>query len=81
MSNEEQYNDTPDYAGYCPECPQCGETMGYSYIKSEFKCPNCHFIMDEQDWIRDDEKEIPWGCQTCGGPYPQCKTSCKMFDD
>lgn len=23
----------------------------------------------------------PAGCRTCGGPYPYCKASCKMFDD
>ena len=20
-------------------------------------------------------------CRACGGPYPYCKTSCKLFDD
>lgn len=24
---------------------------------------------------------IPSGCRACGGPYPQCKISCKLFDD
>lgn len=23
----------------------------------------------------------PAGCRACGGPYPYCKASCKMFDD
>ena len=80
---ESEYNDIPDWSGYCPDCPKCGETMGYCYHKSEFKCPSCGYIMDEYDWERDDEKEndIPWGCKVCGGPYPQCKTSCKLFDD
>lgn len=25
--------------------------------------------------------ELPYVCTTCGGPYPQCTSSCKMFDD
>lgn len=75
------YNDIPDYAGYCPDCPQCGTEMKYSYSLSEFKCPSCGTILDENDWDREDDSEIPFGCASCGGPYPQCKTSCKMFDD
>lgn len=23
----------------------------------------------------------PEGCIACGGPYPYCKSSCKVFDD
>lgn len=44
------YDNVPDYSGCCPDCPVCGETMGYSYIRSEFKCPECGHIMDEDDW-------------------------------
>lgn len=77
------YRDIPDFAGYLPECPRCGSSMGYSYLRSEFKCPECGFLMDQQDWDydrEDGEMEVPFGCVTCGGPYPDCKTSCKMFD-
>ena len=81
--DEVTYNDIPDYSGYCPDCPQCGETMGYSYINSEFKCFNCGYIMDENDWDHEteDDNGMPWVCSTCGGPWPNCSTSCKMFDD
>lgn len=24
---------------------------------------------------------IPAGCRACGGPYPNCKSSCPLFDD
>lgn len=87
---ETSYNDVPDYSGYNPDCPECGETMGFSYIESEFKCPSCGFIMDEDDWVREDEEvdddeedldEIPYECRTCGGPYPDCIPSCKRFDN
>lgn len=29
--------------------------------------------------FRDDMP--PAGCRACGGPYPYCRASCKMFDD
>lgn len=81
VDNISDYNDIPDYAGCYPDCPECGTEMKYSYSLSEFKCPSCGYSMDEDDWDRDDDSEIPSGCAACGGPYPQCKTSCKLFDD
>ncbi len=33
------------------------------------------------DGYCDDEIDIPECCRACGGPYPDCMTSCKMFDD
>lgn len=29
----------------------------------------------------DDDDGIPEGCAACGGDYPNCTTSCPMFDD
>ena len=80
---DDNYDDIPDYSGYCPACPECESTMKFSYQKSEFKCFDCGFIMDENDWDFDptDEKGKPFVCSTCGGPWPSCSTSCKMFDD
>lgn len=78
---EKDYNDIPDYSGFCPDCPMCGSTMGYSYAKEEFKCPNCGYTMDELDWARDDSDDILFGCQACGGPYPDCRESCSMYSD
>lgn len=80
------YDQIPDYSGCCPDCPVCGETMGYSYIQSEFKCPSCGHIMDEADWdyesiYEDEPDKPPYGCAACGGPWPYCKTSCKIYDD
>ena len=50
-------------------------------------CPNCGEEVDEMDyeyeWEDEDEKdwdEIPKGCAACGGPYPRCMSSCKLFD-
>lgn len=27
------------------------------------------------------QDDIPEGCAACGGPYPNCKISCPIFDD
>lgn len=77
---------TPGYnSSDYPDCPDCGETMGYNYFKDEFKCPSCGKIMDAADYpfdmFGDDENDIPWGCDACGGDWPNCKTSCSMYDD
>lgn len=29
----------------------------------------------------DDNDDIPEGCAACGGPWPDCETSCNIFDD
>ena len=29
----------------------------------------------------EDTDEIPEGCKACGGPWPDCETSCSLFDD
>ncbi len=60
-----------------------------------YVCPSCKWEIDEMDYVyQDDEEEWtpealnafegdvpPAGCRACGGPYPQCKSSCKLFDD
>ena len=62
-----------DPEGECDilECPNCGETEYETEYEYEYD--------DEEDDIFSDE--IPQGCAACGGPYPQCTTSCKLFDD
>ena len=53
-------------------------------------CPNCNYWIevDEYDSIGEFdeyysslEEEVPEYCQICGGPYPQCTTSCSLYDD
>lgn len=77
------FNDVPDYCGYLPDCPECGSEMRYNNILNLFKCFSCGYTMDEADWEPDDEDpdEIPWGCQSCGGPWPECKASCSIYDE
>lgn len=38
----------------------------------------------EDHWVDppdDFYDDMPEGCKACGGPYPDCTSSCKMFDD
>ena len=59
-------------------------------------CTSCGYsieISDYDDWKREKEMEefkededdvystMPECCVACGGPYPSCTTSCKIFDD
>ena len=61
----------------------------------DFVCPSCGWTVDMMDYeYEDDEKEWtsemlesyggdvpPAGCRACGGPYPDCTSSCSLFDD
>lgn len=33
------------------------------------------------NWIDDTDDDVPEGCAACGGPYPNCCSSCPLFDD
>ena len=60
-----------------------------------YACPSCGWEVDEMDYEYEDNEEEwteetlesyrgdvpPAGCRACGGPYPHCKTSCKLFDN
>ena len=40
---------------------------------------------DEEDDYYDSAShlydDVPEGCIACGGPYPDCTSSCSLFDD
>lgn len=61
-----------------------------------YTCPSCGWEVDEMEYEYKDQDEMEWesdvlsalkgdvppaGCQACGGPYPYCQVSCRMFDD
>ena len=53
-------------------CPVCGHRM-HKLDEETYICPWCA--------DSDDEDDMPEGCAACGGPYPNCKDSCPIFDD
>lgn len=46
---------------------------------------NCDPYFSDYEEEEDDEpfefEGIPEGCLACGGDYPNCTTSCPLFDD
>lgn len=52
-------------------CLSCGESITLDE----------YLGWDRYDVISEPECNIPEGCLACGGPYPECTTSCKLFDD
>lgn len=60
-------------------CPSCGwkiDVMDYEY-KDDDK--EKEYVSEIKKYYKDDIP--PPGCRACGGHYPDCKTSCKLFDD
>lgn len=60
-----------------PPCVICGGPTKYigknEWGQCVYECPKCAAEYEDDD--------IPEGCIACGGPYPECMTSCNMFDD
>lgn len=70
------------------ECPRCGEIMNEVDDILDLECPNCGLTglsdvdLDGSVFCNTCESdEKPFCCQTCGGPYPDCISSCNIFDD
>ena len=36
---------------------------------------------DQDDFFGSDDEGIPEGCAACGGDWPNCTTSCPLYDD
>lgn len=77
-------------------CNECGTEMELVLKDGVyfFECPDCGCIVDWSEyeyehygeWVDTiknayDGNIPPKGCIACGGPYPQCMTSCSRFDD
>jgi len=59
-------------------CDTCGAMLyekddPVALASGETACQPC--------WNAMDHNDIPEGCRACGGPFPQCTTSCKVFND
>lgn len=71
-------------------CYECGSKMEKADDEVMY-CPNCNHSVDIYDY--GDEEEVysniygssindePDCCRACGGPWPSCEISCKIFDD
>lgn len=63
------------------ECPFCNYSItdeevcngyGYPTIDSTYE--------DDYGYIYSEPEIVPKACKECGGPYPDCMESCKMYD-
>lgn len=68
-----------DGAGFICVCPLCGHTDVINYEREDKDD-------QESEWTSEmsnayDGDVPPDGCRACGGPYPDCMTSCKLFDE
>ena len=74
------------------KCPECGAKMEKDDIS--WQCPDCGFFklksyyarLEEQNerFLKSyfDDDDLPEGCAACGNPaYPDCQSSCPLFDD
>ena len=57
-------------------CPICRSTVKEQTVYKQLDRENEESIYDNQDL--DDEPEC---CRACGGPWPDCESSCKIFDE
>ena len=64
------------------ECPNCGAEGSV-----EFDSVNKEYYIDVaesynyEDIYADPIGNQPDCCNACGGPYPSCMSSCKIFDN
>jgi len=58
-------------------CPECGISVKEHSAYTQLERENEEFLT-RSDLTEDD---MPEGCGACGGPWPNCTSSCKMFDD
>jgi DNA-directed RNA polymerase subunit M/transcription elongation factor TFIIS len=71
------------------ECPNCGNSFyaddrdfAYEQWKEEQEEESGFYDYDDDDYDDDyDESEEPECCRACGGPWPDCESSCTIFDD
>lgn len=80
LDEDEEYLDPEIYCQECGNellnlgkgvrvCSQCGKEYQFDYDG-----------YDEEDYSTDI-LDMPEVCRTCGGEYPDCMDSCKLFDD
>ena len=67
---------------YYRACPECYEPIFMDPDTRIWHCDNCGFEINDDDFdIYSEDSDVPGVCEACGGPYPMCRESCKIFDD
>lgn len=69
---------------YCPDCDfEVEDFDEYTSYGPYAELLETTFLADPYDDTYDDDFDEPGlGCEACGNPaYPDCKTSCPLFDD
>lgn len=63
------------------ECNICNYSITNEEVENGDGFPTLESTY-ENDYgnIYSDKNDIPEGCDACGGPYPDCISSCKMYD-
>ena len=69
------------------KCSKCGATMerGTDMIHVVYSCPSCGHGFETEEYASifsdSSEDDAPEGCRAYGGSYPDCKSSCALFDE
>lgn len=64
------------------KCPNCGAKLD-DWV-AFWDCKECGYFKYKRGYEDKPEKKddyVPVGCAACGGPYPNCKDSCPIFDN
>jgi len=71
----------PDFDDESASCHHCGAIykIYYSERYDEWNADPDERLND--DPCEDSDDDLPRACRAYGGPYPDCMTSCKLFDD
>ena len=63
-------------------CPYCGQPLQRGGL-IDWECWNCDLEYDEvYDSVNHEDTLlllVPDICRECGGPYPDCRTTCPFF--
>lgn len=75
------------------ECAECGkrrEQTNMMWYAGQFYCLDCGGKLGidpdpyYNQWLFDgaeDDDDMPEGCSACGGDWPNCTTSCPLYDE
>ena len=81
-----------EYDWCCDECNDyLNDQLGFNAYCGYWTCSKCgcsnkigksEIIFDTGSfYLTDENVDIPVGCSACGGPYPNCMSSCSLFDN